>query len=44
MVAVCNRPPSQDEKADEIFYKHLREVSLSLALVLMGHFDLPDVC
>ncbi|GAB0208010.1 hypothetical protein GRJ2_003266700 [Grus japonensis] len=44
MVGVCHRPPNQDEEADEIFYKQLGEVSQSLALVLMGDFNLPDVC
>lgn len=34
MVGVCYRPPNQDEKADEIFYRHLQEVSQSLACVL----------
>ncbi|KAK4822040.1 hypothetical protein QYF61_006953 [Mycteria americana] len=38
------RPPNQDEEADEIFYKPLGEVSQSLALVLLGDFNLPDVC
>ncbi|KAK4824952.1 hypothetical protein QYF61_021640 [Mycteria americana] len=32
----------QDEEADEIFYKQLGEVSQSLALVLVGDFNLPD--
>ena len=44
MVGICYRPPTQDEEADEIFYKQLGEVSQSLALVLMGDFNLPDVC
>ena len=44
MVGVCYRPPNQDEEADEIFYKQLGEVSQSLALVLVGDFNLPDVC
>ena len=44
MVGVCYRPPNQDEEADKIFYKQLREVSQSLALVLMRDFSLPDVC
>ena len=43
MVGVCYRPPNQDEEADEIFYKKLGEVSRSLALVLMGDLNLPDV-
>ncbi|KAK4808575.1 hypothetical protein QYF61_009878 [Mycteria americana] len=37
-------PPNQDEEADEAFYKQLAGVSQSLALVLMGNFNLPDVC
>ncbi|GAB0206524.1 hypothetical protein GRJ2_003118000 [Grus japonensis] len=44
VVGVCYRPPNQDEEADEIFYKQLGEVSRSLALVLMGDFNLLDVC
>ncbi|KAK4827898.1 LOW QUALITY PROTEIN: hypothetical protein QYF61_022321 [Mycteria americana] len=44
MVGVCYRPPNQDEEADEIFYKQLGEVSQSLALVLVGDFNLLDVC
>ena len=44
MVGVCYRPPNQDDEADEIFYKQLGEVSQSLALVLVGDFNLPDVC
>ncbi|KAK4816237.1 hypothetical protein QYF61_013645 [Mycteria americana] len=36
--------PNQDEETDEAFYKQLGEVSQSLALVLMGDFNLPDVC
>ncbi|GAB0177331.1 mitochondrial enolase superfamily member 1 [Grus japonensis] len=43
MVGCCYRPPSQDEEADEIFYKQLGEVSRLLALFLMGDFNLPDV-
>ncbi|KAK4832250.1 hypothetical protein QYF61_021602 [Mycteria americana] len=38
------RPPNQDEETDEIFYKQLGEVSRLLALVLVGDFNLPDVC
>jgi len=44
MVGVCYTPPNQDEEADEIVYKQLVEVSQSLALVLVGDFNLPDVC
>ena len=42
MVGVCYRPPNQDKEADEKFYKQLGEVSLLLALVVMG--DLPGGC
>ncbi|GAB0209002.1 hypothetical protein GRJ2_003365900 [Grus japonensis] len=44
MVGVCYRPLNQDEEADKIFYKQLGEVSQSLALVLVGDFNLPDAC
>ncbi|KAK4814312.1 LOW QUALITY PROTEIN: hypothetical protein QYF61_014826 [Mycteria americana] len=43
-VGFCYRPPNPDEEADEIFYKQLGEASRSLALVLVGDFNLPDVC
>jgi len=44
LLGVCYRPPNQDEEADEVFYKRLAEVSQSLALVLMGDFNLADIC
>ena len=44
LLGVCYRPPSQDEEADEVFCKRLAEVSQSLAVVLMGDFNLPDIC
>ncbi|PKU38005.1 rna-directed dna polymerase from mobile element jockey-like [Limosa lapponica baueri] len=44
IVAVCYRPPNQDVEVDEIFYKQLAEVSLSLTLVLVGDFNFLDVC
>ncbi|KAK4813002.1 hypothetical protein QYF61_004178 [Mycteria americana] len=44
VVGVCYRPPNQDEGTDELFYKQLGEASRSLALVLVGDFNLPDVC
>ena len=44
LLGVCYRPPSQDEEADEAFYKQLAEVSQPLVLVLVGDFNLPDVC
>jgi len=44
LLGVCSRPPKQDEEVNEVFYKRLAEVSQSLALVLMGDFNLPDIC
>ncbi|KAK4822567.1 LOW QUALITY PROTEIN: hypothetical protein QYF61_016136 [Mycteria americana] len=44
VVGVCYRPPNQDEETDELFYKQLGEASQSLALFLVGDFNLPDVC
>ncbi|KAK4822673.1 hypothetical protein QYF61_019040 [Mycteria americana] len=44
VVGVCYRPPNQDEETDELFYKQLGEASRSLALVLVGEFNLLDVC
>ncbi|KAK4810673.1 hypothetical protein QYF61_007473 [Mycteria americana] len=44
VVGVCYRPPNQDEETDNLFYKQLGEASRSLALVLVGDFNLPDVC
>ncbi|KAK4811052.1 hypothetical protein QYF61_016338 [Mycteria americana] len=44
VVGVCYRPPKQDEETDELFYKQLGEASRSLALVLVGDFNLLDVC
>ncbi|KAK4806819.1 hypothetical protein QYF61_005615 [Mycteria americana] len=44
VVGVCYRPPNQDEETDELFYEQLGEASRSLALVLVGDFNLPDVC
>ncbi|KAK4816346.1 hypothetical protein QYF61_015660 [Mycteria americana] len=44
LLGVCYRPPNQDEEAGEAFYKQLAGVSQSLALVLMGDFNLSDIC
>ncbi|PKU42865.1 rna-directed dna polymerase from mobile element jockey-like [Limosa lapponica baueri] len=44
VLGVCYRPPNQDEEADEVFYKRLAEVSQLPALVLVGDFNLPDIC
>ncbi|KAJ7396682.1 hypothetical protein BTVI_142806 [Pitangus sulphuratus] len=41
-VRACYRTPNQDEEACEVFCKH--EISCSLALVLLGDFNLMDYC
>ncbi|KAJ7405602.1 hypothetical protein WISP_138627 [Willisornis vidua] len=41
-MGVCYRPPNQD--ADETAYNWLAEFLQLLALVLVGHFNFPDVC
>ena len=40
-VGVCYRPPNQSSEVDEAFYKQLVEISRSLAVVLVGDFNLP---
>lgn len=40
----CYRPPNQDEGTDEVFCDQLAEVVQSLASVLVGDFNLPDIC
>ena len=44
LLGICYRPSNQDEEVDEVVYKRLAEVSQSLALVLVGDFNLSDVC
>ena len=44
VVGVYYRPPNQDREVDEIFYRYLGEISRSLALVLVGDFNFPDIC
>jgi len=44
LLGVCYKPPNQGEEADEVFCKRLAEVSQSLALVLVGDFNLLDIC
>ncbi|GAB0183522.1 hypothetical protein GRJ2_000817500 [Grus japonensis] len=44
LLGVCYRPPNRREEVGEVFYKWLAEVSQSLALVLVGDFNLLDVC
>lgn len=43
IVGVCNQPPSQDNNIDELFYKELRDVSRSTALVLTSDFNFPGI-
>jgi len=43
MVGVYYRPPDQEEEVDEAFYRQLQAASQSLALVLMGDFNHPDI-
>ncbi|PKU32378.1 mitochondrial fission process protein 1 [Limosa lapponica baueri] len=43
VVGVCYRLTNQDVEVNEIFYKHLGEVLRSLALVLVGDFNLPVI-
>ncbi|RMC21288.1 hypothetical protein DUI87_02149 [Hirundo rustica rustica] len=44
LLGVCNRPPNQEEEVDNLFYKQLQNISGSSALVLVGDFNLPDIC
>ena len=44
LLGVCYRPPNWDEEVDEVFYKQLAEVSQFLPFVLVGDFNLPDIC
>ncbi|RMC22386.1 hypothetical protein DUI87_00700 [Hirundo rustica rustica] len=44
LLGVCYRPPNQEEEVDNLIYKQLGSVSRSSALVLVGDFNLPDIC
>ncbi|TRZ07386.1 hypothetical protein HGM15179_019724 [Zosterops borbonicus] len=44
VLGACYRPPSQEEDVDNLFYKQLENVAGSPALVLVGDFNLPDIC
>lgn len=44
LVRVCYRQPNKDKEADEAFYKQQTEVIQSLSHVLVGDFNLPDLC
>ena len=42
-MTVCYRLPNQDGEAGEIFCKQVGEISRSLALALLGEFNLPGI-
>ncbi|TRZ09972.1 hypothetical protein HGM15179_017134, partial [Zosterops borbonicus] len=44
VLGVCYCPPNQEEEVDNLFYKQLETVSGTSALVLVGDFNLPDIC
>ncbi|TRZ16353.1 hypothetical protein HGM15179_010754 [Zosterops borbonicus] len=44
VLGVCYHPPNQEEEVDNLFYKQLETVSGPSALVLVGDFNLPDIC
>ncbi|RMC21781.1 hypothetical protein DUI87_02650 [Hirundo rustica rustica] len=44
LLGVCYHPPNQEEEVVNLFYKQLGNVSGSSALVLVGDFNLPDIC
>ncbi|RMC12129.1 hypothetical protein DUI87_11264 [Hirundo rustica rustica] len=44
LLGVSYRPPNQEEEVDNLFYKQLENVSGSSGLVLIGDFNLPDIC
>jgi len=43
VVGVYYQLPSQDVSTDELFYGQLGEISGSVALVLLGDFNFPDI-
>lgn len=44
VVGVCCGTPEQEEQVGEAFYGQLEAASPLQALVLMGHFNHPDIC
>jgi len=44
VVGVYYRPPDQEEKIDEAFYRQLKVASQSQALILMGDCNHADNC
>ncbi|RMC12608.1 hypothetical protein DUI87_10130 [Hirundo rustica rustica] len=44
LLGACYCPPNQEEEVDNLFYKLLENASGSSVLVLVGDFNLPDIC
>ncbi|RMC19336.1 hypothetical protein DUI87_03945 [Hirundo rustica rustica] len=44
LLGVCYSPPNREEEVDNLFYQQLENVSGSSALVLVGDFNLTDIC
>ena len=44
LLGVCYGLPKQEEEVGEVFYRRLVEFSQSLALVLVGDLNLPELC
>ncbi|KAF4794993.1 hypothetical protein TURU_096798 [Turdus rufiventris] len=44
LLGVCYCPPNLEEEVENFFHKQLENVSGSSALVLVGDFNLPDIC
>lgn len=43
VLGLCNRPPSQGEKVDEVFFLH-GSLWITAFSVLLGAFSLSDIC
>ena len=43
VVGIYHQPRNHDNDTNELFYKELRDISRSAALVLMGDFNFPDI-
>ncbi|KAF4793362.1 hypothetical protein TURU_112092 [Turdus rufiventris] len=44
LLGVCYHPPNQEEEVNNLFYKQLDNISGSSAIVLVGDFNLLDIC
>ncbi|KAF4798215.1 hypothetical protein TURU_068295 [Turdus rufiventris] len=44
LLGVCYCPPNQGEEVDNLFHKELDNISGSSAIVLVGDFNLPNIC